>query len=58
MHGKRPVILNGSGHTSMIRCAYKLTGIDESYAIVGDFHLSRAVFEPIIGDTLAAISGG
>jgi len=57
--GKGLVILSGCGHAgivNIVRYAQKLTGIDEIYAIVGGFHLSGAVFEPIIDDTVAALA--
>jgi 7,8-dihydropterin-6-yl-methyl-4-(beta-D-ribofuranosyl)aminobenzene 5'-phosphate synthase len=59
VRGKGLVVLSGCGHAgivNIVRYAQKLTGVDEIYAIVGGFHLSGAVFEPIIGDTVAALT--
>lgn len=59
VNGKGLVILTGCGHAgivNIVRYAQKLTGIDEIYAIVGGFHLSGAVFEPIIPNTIAALA--
>jgi len=59
VQGKGLVILSGCGHAgivNIVRYAQKLTGIDDIYAIAGGFHLSGAVFEPIIDDTIAALN--
>ncbi len=56
------VILSGCGHAGIVntvRYARKLTGQDTVAAIVGGFHLSGPMFEPIIeptADALAALS--
>ncbi|MCH8815442.1 MAG: MBL fold metallo-hydrolase [Chloroflexi bacterium] len=59
VNGKGLVILTGCGHAgivNIVRYAQKLTGIDNVYAIVGGFHLSGDVFEPIIPATVAALA--
>jgi hypothetical protein len=45
------VVLTGCGHSgiiNIIRYAKKLTGIDRLYAVIGGFHLTGGLFEPII----------
>jgi 7,8-dihydropterin-6-yl-methyl-4-(beta-D-ribofuranosyl)aminobenzene 5'-phosphate synthase len=55
LRGKGLVILTGCGHAgivNIIRNAQQLTGVDKIYAVMGGFHLSGAVFEPIIDPTV------
>ena len=55
--GKGLVILTGCGHAGIInicRYARRLTGIDQIHAVIGGFHLSGPLFEPIIADTIEA----
>jgi 7,8-dihydropterin-6-yl-methyl-4-(beta-D-ribofuranosyl)aminobenzene 5'-phosphate synthase len=59
VRGKGLVVLTGCGHAGIVnttRYAQKLTGIDDIYCIVGGFHLSGPIFEPIIGPTVAALA--
>ena len=52
------VILTGCGHAGAINTihhAQKLTGIENVYAVLGGFHLTGAIFEPIIAPTVAAL---
>jgi 7,8-dihydropterin-6-yl-methyl-4-(beta-D-ribofuranosyl)aminobenzene 5'-phosphate synthase len=52
------VILTGCGHAGIVnicRYARRLTGVDRLYAVIGGFHLSGPLFEPIIGDTCDAL---
>ena len=52
------VILTGCGHAGAINTihhAQKLTGIANVYAVLGGFHLTGAIFEPIIAPTVAAL---
>jgi 7,8-dihydropterin-6-yl-methyl-4-(beta-D-ribofuranosyl)aminobenzene 5'-phosphate synthase len=52
------VILTGCGHAGAIntvRHAQELTGIQKVYALIGGFHLTGAVFEPLIAPTVAAL---
>ena len=56
--GKGLVILTGCGHSGIVnicRYARRLTGIDSIYAVIGGFHLSGPLFEPIIGATCDAL---
>ena len=53
------VVLSGCGHAGIVntvRYARRLTGQDKVGAIVGGFHLSGPVFEPIIGPTVDALA--
>jgi len=57
--GKGLVILTGCGHSGVVnicRYARKLTGVDQIYAVIGGFHLSGPLFEPIIDATCKALS--
>lgn len=52
------VVLTGCGHAgaiNTIRHAQTLTGIEKVYAVIGGFHLTGALFEPIIPPTVAAL---
>lgn len=52
------VILTGCGHAgaiNTIRYAQELTGIRRVYSIIGGFHLSGPLFEPIIAPTVEAL---
>ncbi len=56
--GKGLVVLTGCGHSgiiNIIKYAKKLTGIDRLYAVIGGFHLTGGLFEPIIPQTIAAL---
>lgn len=58
LRGKGLVILTGCGHAgaiNTIRHAQALTGVQQVYAVIGGFHLSGALFEPIIPPTVAAL---
>src|SRR5581483_3813510 len=56
------VVLTGCGHAGIIntvRYARALTGVEQVHAVLGGFHLTGKVFEPIIGptvDKLAALA--
>jgi 7,8-dihydropterin-6-yl-methyl-4-(beta-D-ribofuranosyl)aminobenzene 5'-phosphate synthase len=53
------VVLSGCGHAGIVntvRYARRLTGQDKVAAIVGGFHLSGPMFEPIIGPTVEALA--
>jgi 7,8-dihydropterin-6-yl-methyl-4-(beta-D-ribofuranosyl)aminobenzene 5'-phosphate synthase len=53
------VILSGCGHAGIVntvRYARRLTGTDAVAAIVGGFHLSGPMFEPIIEPTVDALA--
>ncbi len=52
------VVLTGCGHAGVIntiRHAQKLTGIQQLYAVIGGFHLTGALFERLIPETVAAL---
>jgi 7,8-dihydropterin-6-yl-methyl-4-(beta-D-ribofuranosyl)aminobenzene 5'-phosphate synthase len=52
------VVISGCAHAGIIntiKYAQKLTGIDRVLGVIGGFHLSGPVFEPIIPDTIAAM---
>jgi 7,8-dihydropterin-6-yl-methyl-4-(beta-D-ribofuranosyl)aminobenzene 5'-phosphate synthase len=49
------VVLTGCGHAGVINTlihAQNLTGIKEIYAVIGGFHLTGKVFEPLIPPTI------
>jgi 7,8-dihydropterin-6-yl-methyl-4-(beta-D-ribofuranosyl)aminobenzene 5'-phosphate synthase len=53
------VVLSGCGHAgivNIVRHAKRLTGVDRVYAVLGGFHLTGALFESIIPQTVAALS--
>jgi 7,8-dihydropterin-6-yl-methyl-4-(beta-D-ribofuranosyl)aminobenzene 5'-phosphate synthase len=53
------VVLTGCGHAgivNIVRHAKRLTGIDRVYAVLGGFHLTGGLFEPIIPRTVAALA--
>jgi len=52
------VILSGCAHSGIINTVHyakKVTGIDKVYAVMGGFHLSGPLFEPIIDQTTQAL---
>ncbi len=54
LKGEGLVILSGCAHAGIINTiayAKKITGIDKIHAVMGGFHLSGALFEPIIQRT-------
>ena len=56
--GRGLVVLTGCGHSGVInicRYAQRLTGVDKLHAVIGGFHLTGPLFEPIIGDTVGAL---
>jgi 7,8-dihydropterin-6-yl-methyl-4-(beta-D-ribofuranosyl)aminobenzene 5'-phosphate synthase len=62
VRGKGLVVLTGCGHAGVVNIlhyARRLTGTDRIHAVIGGFHLSGPIFEPIIGPTcdgLAALA--
>lgn len=53
------VVLTGCGHSGIVntlRYAHKLTGIERLYAVIGGFHLSGPIFEPLIPAVCAAFA--
>ena len=58
VRGQGLVIITGCGHSgiiNIIRHAQQLTGITTIYAVIGGFHLTGGLFEPIIPATIAAL---
>ncbi len=56
--GKGLIILGGCSHAGIInsiKYAQKLTGIDDVHAVLGGFHLTGPIFEPIIERTIDEI---
>jgi len=55
LKGKGLVIVGGCSHAGIIntiRYAKNITNIDKVYAVLGGFHLTGPLFEPIIGVTI------
>lgn len=53
--GKGLVVLTGCGHAgivNIVRYAQRLTGVDRVHFVMGGFHLSGPLFEPIIDTTV------
>ena len=58
IRGKGLAIVTGCGHSgiiNIIRHAQHLTGIQTVYAVIGGFHLTGGLFEPLIPATVAAL---
>ncbi|HLX57415.1 MAG TPA: MBL fold metallo-hydrolase, partial [Ktedonobacteraceae bacterium] len=58
VRGKGLVVITGCGHAGVInilRQARALTGVEQIYAVSGGFHLTGAMFEPIIPQTIEAL---
>lgn len=56
--GKGLVVVSGCSHAGIVnilRSARKMTGVDRVHGVVGGFHLSGALFEPIIPPTVASL---
>ncbi len=52
------VVLTGCGHAGLINTlqyARSITGVSEIYAVIGGFHLTGRIFEPIIPPTIQAL---
>ena len=53
------VVLSACSHSGIVNIlhyARKLTGVTDIYGVIGGLHLSGRVFEPIIPDTVAALT--
>jgi 7,8-dihydropterin-6-yl-methyl-4-(beta-D-ribofuranosyl)aminobenzene 5'-phosphate synthase len=53
------VVLTGCGHADIVntvRYARALTGVEHVHAVLGGFHLTGKVFEPIIGPTVDGLA--
>jgi len=58
VRGHGLVVLTGCGHSGIInilRYVRELTGENRIHAVLGGFHLSGRVFEPLIGPTCDAL---
>ena len=58
LRGKGLVVVTGCGHSgiiNIIRNARAITGVERVHAVVGGFHLTGGLFEPIIPATIAAL---
>ena len=56
--GRGLIIVTGCGHAGVInicRYAQRLTGVSQLHAVIGGFHLTGPLFEPIIDDTVRAL---
>jgi 7,8-dihydropterin-6-yl-methyl-4-(beta-D-ribofuranosyl)aminobenzene 5'-phosphate synthase len=59
VRNKGLVVLTGCGHAgivNIVRYAKGLTGVDRVHAVIGGFHLTGGLFEPIIPQTVAALA--
>jgi 7,8-dihydropterin-6-yl-methyl-4-(beta-D-ribofuranosyl)aminobenzene 5'-phosphate synthase len=57
LKGKGLVVVSGCAHAGIINTvlyAKKITGVEDVHAVVGGFHLSGPIFEPIIEKTIEA----
>jgi 7,8-dihydropterin-6-yl-methyl-4-(beta-D-ribofuranosyl)aminobenzene 5'-phosphate synthase len=53
------VVLTGCGHAGIVNIVHhakRLTGIEQIYAVLGGFHLTGGLFEPIIPQTVEALA--
>jgi 7,8-dihydropterin-6-yl-methyl-4-(beta-D-ribofuranosyl)aminobenzene 5'-phosphate synthase len=58
VRGKGLIVLTGCGHAgivNIVRYARRLTGVDAVHAVIGGFHLSGPLFDPIIPATVEAL---
>jgi 7,8-dihydropterin-6-yl-methyl-4-(beta-D-ribofuranosyl)aminobenzene 5'-phosphate synthase len=56
--GRGLVVITGCGHAGVVnvlRYARALTGVERVHAVLGGFHLTGALFEPVIGPTVEAL---
>jgi 7,8-dihydropterin-6-yl-methyl-4-(beta-D-ribofuranosyl)aminobenzene 5'-phosphate synthase len=59
VRGKGLVVLSGCGHAGIInvlRHAMAVTGVGRVHAVLGGFHLTGRLFEPLVGPTVAALA--
>jgi 7,8-dihydropterin-6-yl-methyl-4-(beta-D-ribofuranosyl)aminobenzene 5'-phosphate synthase len=59
VRGRGVVVLTGCGHAgivNIVRYARQLTGVDAVHAVMGGFHLTGGLFEPIIPATVEALA--
>lgn len=58
VRNKGLVVITGCGHSGIINTIYHaqtLTGVNKVYAVMGGFHLTGGLFEPIIPATIKAL---
>jgi 7,8-dihydropterin-6-yl-methyl-4-(beta-D-ribofuranosyl)aminobenzene 5'-phosphate synthase len=58
LKGKGLVVIGGCSHAGIVNTVLygkKLTGSQSVHAVLGGFHLSDPIFEPIIGETMDAL---
>jgi 7,8-dihydropterin-6-yl-methyl-4-(beta-D-ribofuranosyl)aminobenzene 5'-phosphate synthase len=58
LKGKGLVVIGGCSHAGIVNTVLygkKLTGAQKVHAVLGGFHLSGPIFEPLIGDTIDAL---
>jgi 7,8-dihydropterin-6-yl-methyl-4-(beta-D-ribofuranosyl)aminobenzene 5'-phosphate synthase len=58
LRGKGLVVISGCAHSGIVNTVLysrKITGIKPVYAILGGFHLSGPLFEPIIEETITSL---
>jgi 7,8-dihydropterin-6-yl-methyl-4-(beta-D-ribofuranosyl)aminobenzene 5'-phosphate synthase len=59
VRGRGLVVLTGCGHAGVVnitRYARHLTGVEAVHAVMGGFHLTGGLFEPIIPATVEALA--
>ena len=52
------VVLTGCGHAGVVntlKCAREMTGVNQIHAVIGGFHLTGPIFEPIVQPTVQAL---
>jgi 7,8-dihydropterin-6-yl-methyl-4-(beta-D-ribofuranosyl)aminobenzene 5'-phosphate synthase len=58
VRNKGLVVITGCGHAGVINIVHQArsqTGVEQVYAVLGGFHLTGALFEPIIPQTIEAL---
>jgi 7,8-dihydropterin-6-yl-methyl-4-(beta-D-ribofuranosyl)aminobenzene 5'-phosphate synthase len=58
LKGKGLVVISGCSHAGIINTtlhAMHMTGVNTVYAVLGGFHLSGPIFEPIIEQTIVEL---
>ena len=58
VRNKGLVVITGCGHSGVINIVHQArsqTGVEQMYAVLGGFHLTGALFEPIITPTVEAL---
>ena len=58
LEGRGLVVLTGCGHAGVVntvRYARALTGTERVHAVIGGFHLTGGLFEPVIAPTVEAL---